>query len=219
MRDRFDAPRRGASFLHTPSVTTALVLLDLQKGILFSDRIKFEDPATPGNVLAVADRLRSAARGAGVLVIQVGVVRPRAHGAFDALRTGNAVKAARAPREIVPLAAGSEDVAFALTPGADEEVVYKIGVSAFQGTRLDTLLRNAGVQDVVVAGAFTHMVVESTVRQGFDLAYRMTVVEDACCAPTPAPHNAALTGGIPNFAVVVKSSEAIALLQRDRRGA
>ena len=200
-------------------MTSALVLLDLQKGILLSDRIQFEDPATPGDVLAVADRLRGVARGAGLLVIQVGVVRPRAHGAFDVLRTANAIKAARAPREIAPLAVGSDDVAFALTPGSDEEVVYKIGVSAFQGTRLDTLLRNAGVQNVVVAGAFTHMAVESTVRQGFDLGYRMTVVEDACCAPTLASHTGALAGGIPNFAVVIKSSEAIALIQRDWRGA
>ena len=197
----------------------ALVLLDLQKGILLSDRVKFEDPQTPHKVVAVAESLRGAARAAGAPVIQVGVVRPRARGAYDALRSANAVKAGRAPRDIVPLTAGSDDVAFALPPHAEDEVVYKVGVSAFQGTRLDALLRNAGVQDVVVAGAFTHMVVESTVRQGFDLGYRMTVVEDACCAPVPGPHNAALTGGIPNFAVVVSSAEAVVLFQRGARAA
>ena len=100
----------------------------------------------------------------------------------------------------------------------DEEIVHKVGVSAFQATRLDALLRNMGVQDVVVGGAFTHMVVESTVRKGFDLGYRMTVVEDLCCAPAPGPHNAALTVGIPNVAVVMKSAEAIALFQRGSRG-
>ena len=145
--------------------------------------------------------------------------KPRARGAYDALRTANAVKAGKAPRDILSLAAGSDDVAFALAPYPDEEVVHKVGVSAFQSTRLDTLLRNAGVQDVVVGGAFTHMVVESTVRQGFDLGYRMTVVEDLCCAPAPGPHNAALAGGIPNFAVVVKSADAIALFQRGSRAA
>ena len=200
-------------------MTIALVLLDLQKGILLSDRIKFEDAKTPHKVLAVAGALRDAARAAGVPVIQVGVVRPRVRGAYDALRSSNAVKAGKAPRDILSLAPGSDDVAFALPPQPDEEVVHKVGVSAFQGTRLDALLRNAGVEDVVVGGAFTHMVVESTVRQGFDLGYRMTVVEDLCCAPAAAPHDAALAGGIPNFAVVVKSAEAIALLQRGSRAA
>lgn len=195
-------------------MTIALVLLDLQKGILLSDRIKFEDPDAPRKVLAAADALRNAARAAGVPVIQVGVVRPRARGAYDALRSSNAVKAGKAPRDILSLAAGSDDVAFALAPHPDEEIVHKVGVSAFQSTRLDALLRNARVDDVVVGGAFTHMVVESTVRQGFDLGYRMTVVEDLCCAPAAAPHNAALTVGIPNFAVVVKSAEAVALFQR-----
>jgi len=198
-------------------MTIALVLLDLQKGIVQSDRIKFQDPETPTKVLAAAESLRKAARAAGVAVIQVGVVRPRARGAYDELRTANAVNAGKPPRDILALAAGTDDVAFALAPHPDEEIVHKVGVSAFQGTRLDALLRNAGVLDVVVGGAFTHMVVESTVRQGFDLGYRMTVVEDLCCAPAPAPHNTALAGGIPNFAVVVKSAEAIALFQRGAR--
>jgi nicotinamidase-related amidase len=200
-------------------MTIALVLLDLQKGILLSDRIKFEDSEAPRKVLAVAESLRNAARAVGLPVIQVGVVRPRARGAYDALRTANAVKVGKAPRDVLSLAAGSDDVAFALAPHPDEEVVHKVGVSAFQSTRLDTLLRNAGVQDVVVGGAFTHMVVESTVRQGFDLGYRMTVVEDLCCAPALGPHNAALAGGIPNFAVVMKSADAIALFQRGSRAA
>jgi nicotinamidase-related amidase len=195
----------------------ALVLLDLQKGIVQSDRIKFEDPETPKKVLAAAESLRSAARAAGVPVIQVGVIRPRARGAYDAIRTANAIKAGKAPRDNLALAAGTDDVGFALAPHPDEEIVHKVGVSAFQGTRLDALLRNAGVQDVVVGGAFTHMVVESTVRQGFDLGYRMTVVEDLCCAPAPGPHNAALAGGIANFAVVVKSADAVALFQRGAR--
>jgi len=86
--------------------------------------------------------------------------------------------------------------------------VQKVGVSAFTGTRLDQLLRNAGVSEVLVGGAFTHMVVESTVRDGFDLGYRMVVAEDACLAPAAAPHKNSLTTGIPNFAIVVDSKTA-----------
>jgi nicotinamidase-related amidase len=198
-------------------MTIALVLLGLQKGILLSDRIAWEDPATPRKALSAAETLLSGARAAGTAVIHVGVARPLARGAFDALRTANAIKSGRVPRDVLGMAPGSADVEFVLQPTASEETVHKIGVSAFQGTRLDTLLRNAGIRDVVVAGAFTHMVVESTVRQGFDLGYRMTVVEDACCAPALGPHSAALTIGIPNFAAIVKTAEAVELFKRGPR--
>jgi hypothetical protein len=63
-----------------------------------------------------------------------------------------------------------------------EEIVNKVGVSAFQGTQLDTLLRHAHVRDVIVAGASPTWRSRAP-RQGFDLGYRMTVVRDACCAP------------------------------------
>jgi nicotinamidase-related amidase len=198
-------------------MTIALLLLDLQKGILLSDRIKWEDSATPGKVLVAAERLLTSARAAGKTIIHVGVVRPHTRGTFDALRTANAQKSGRAPRDVLALSGGTEDVEFVLTPAPGEETVYKIGVSAFQGTRLDGLLRNAEIRDVVVAGAFTHMVVESTVRQGFDLGYRMIVVEDACCSPAAGPHNTALTIGLPNFATIVTSAEAAALFERGPR--
>ncbi|MBS0320777.1 MAG: cysteine hydrolase [Proteobacteria bacterium] len=199
-------------------MTVALVLLDLQVGLVRSPRIAWEDPATPGRAIEAARALLDAARGNGVPVIHVGVVRPHARGQFDTPRTMVARKSGRIPRDVAPLEAGSDDTAFVLVPGPGEEVVHKVGVSAFQGTRLDALLRNAGIHDVVVAGAFTHMVVESTVRQGFDLGYRMTVVTDACCAPVAAAHQAAMTVGIPSFAIVAGLEESVALLAQGRAG-
>jgi biuret amidohydrolase len=194
-------------------MTYALVLLDMQKGILQSDRIPWEDKATPEHAIAAASSVLDAARRAGTLVVHVGVVRPHARGAFDVVRSANARKSGRVPRDILALAAASPDVEFVLPPIAGEETVNKIGVSAFHDTRLDSLLRHARVDDVMVAGAFTHMVVESTVRHGFDLGYRMTVIEDACCAPAAAPHQAAINITLPNFAVIVSSAEAVKRLE------
>ena len=192
----------------------ALVLLDMQKGILASDVIKFENPDTPKAVLRAADSMLAAARTAGALIIHVGVARPRHRGAFDELRSANATKAGKAPRDVIGLAQGTAEVEFLLPSASGDETIYKVGVSAFEGTRLDQVLRNAQVRDVVVAGAFTHMVVESTVRQGFDLGYRMIVAEDACCAPTLALHNNSLATGIPNFALLMNSAGVIAKLQQ-----
>lgn len=199
-------------------MSLALVLLDLQKGILQSPAIQWEDAATPGRTIDAARKVLAGARDGGALVVHVGVQRPHRRGAFDVPRTANARKSGRSPRDILALAPGSEEVAFVVAPSAGEEIVYKVGVSAFQGTRLDALLRNAEATDVLVAGAFTHMVVESTVRQGFDLGYRMVVVEDACCAPAAAPHQAAMRVGIPAFADVIDSDEAAQWLAGGSRG-
>lgn len=183
-------------------MSACLLLLDLQEGILRTGPVKFDDPARVDGVLAAAGRLLDAARRSGALVCHVGVVRSQRPGIFDEKRTAAAVKSGKVPRDILPLAPGSAETAFVLPPVVGEEVVYKGAVSAFQGTGLDALLRNADVRNVVVAGAFTHMVVESTVRHGFDLGYRMHVVEPACCSPVIDLHRSSLAVGIPNFAQI-----------------
>ena len=184
-------------------MSIALALLDIQKGILYSDKVPWERPEIPEETIASTGTLLETARRAGVPVIQVGVRRTLWRGHFDVARTAAAEKAGKAPKDIMALAPGSDDIEFIHPPADGEEVVYKIGVSSFQGTRLDPVLRNLGVRVVVVAGAFTHMVVESTVRQGFDLGYRMVVVPEACCSPNAALHENSLAFGISNFARVV----------------
>jgi biuret amidohydrolase len=190
----------------------ALVLLDLQHGILSSPAVAWENPRTPAMVTATADELLRAGRAARLLVVHAGVVRAQARGALDEIRTSAAHKSGRAPRDVLAMAAGTRDVEFALAPVAGEEIVHKMGVSAFAGTRLDLLLHSVGVRDVFIGGVFTHMVVESTARQGFDLGYRMHVVSDACAAPATAPHQNALATGIPNFAVVLNVGDAVAAM-------
>ena len=93
---------------------------------------------------------------------------------------------------------------------AGEEVIHKIGVSALQGTRLDTLLRHLGADTLVLCGAFTHMVVDSTARQAFDSGYAVVIASDACCAPAVGLHDNALATSLPNFALVMSSAQVIA---------
>lgn len=197
-------------------MTSTLVLLDIQRAILDPKIIKFQDPSTPDATVAAANALVAKARSAGMPVIHVGVARPHTRGTFDVIRTSNAEATGKPPRDILELKQKSEDIEFLIPPLEDEETIYKIGVSAFEGTRLDQVLRNQGIQDVIVAGAFTHMAVESTVRAGFDLGYRMIVAKDACCAPADAPHQNSLATGIPNFAIVMDNPN---LLSKMNKGA
>jgi len=60
-----------------------------------------------------------------------------------------------------------------------EAVVIKTTSSAFASTHLEQHLRNAGITSLVVTGAVAGFCVNSTVRAGADLGFRMTVVRDA----------------------------------------
>jgi nicotinamidase-related amidase len=55
-------------------------------------------------------------------------------------------------------------------------------MSAFEGTPLDTALRDCGIRTFVIAGVAIEIGIEPTVRQGADLGYVPVVVEDACGA-------------------------------------
>ena len=69
-----------------------------------------------------------------------------------------------------------------LTPLATEAVIDKIGMSAFEGTPLDTALRDCGIRTFLIVGVATEIGIEPTVRHGANLGYIRIVVEDACGA-------------------------------------
>ena len=68
----------------------------------------------------------------------------------------------------------------ALEPLAGEEVFQKHFPNSFRETFLLEALRKQGVDDLVTAGAMSHMCVDATVRSACDLGFSCTVIEDAC---------------------------------------
>jgi nicotinamidase-related amidase len=79
-----------------------------------------------------------------------------------------------------------------LAPVGDEIVIRKTSSGVFNSTNIDYLLKNLGIRHVVVAGVLTDQCVDMAVRDGADRGYLMTCVSDACAAPTPERHAAAL---------------------------
>ncbi len=65
-------------------------------------------------------------------------------------------------------------------PLPGETLVEKNFPNSFRATPLEKLLRDAGIQHLVVAGMMTHMCVDATVRQAADLGYKVTLLGDAC---------------------------------------
>jgi nicotinamidase-related amidase len=79
-----------------------------------------------------------------------------------------------------------------VAPRHGEPVVRGQAASGFDGTALDTILRVAGVDTLVLVGIATDVAVESTARTASDMQYRTIVVSDACQADSDEAHARAL---------------------------
>ena len=75
-----------------------------------------------------------------------------------------------------------------IAPLSHELVLDKNSVSPFVSTALDQLLRNMGIQNLVITGLLSNVAVESTARSAGDRGYNPIVVSDACAAYSQEEH-------------------------------
>ncbi|NUR04894.1 MAG: isochorismatase family protein [Streptomyces sp.] len=158
---------------------SALVLVDLMDRIVALPL----EPRKGTEVLSAAEELATAFRSAGATVVLIRVERP---GVTD-----------QPP--------GSGLVA-GLARDGDLEVVKRT-IGGFQGTGLDDLLRERGVNTLVFGGIATNLGVESTARAAGDLGYDLVFVEDAMAALTAAEHDASVRLDFPRLGTVVTVAE------------
>jgi len=107
------------------------------------------------------------------------------------------------------------DIIPALYPAPGEPVIDKPGKGAFYQTELELMLRNRGIETLLVAGVTTEVCVNTTVREANDRGYRCVVLSDCCASYFPHFHEAGLAmikaqGGI--FGWVASSQAALAAL-------
>jgi nicotinamidase-related amidase len=72
--------------------------------------------------------------------------------------------------------------------------VEKVAFSAFYMSRLEWVLRKAGIERLIVSGIVTNGGVASTVRDAHVRDIECVVLEDGCAAFTPEIHRAAIEG-------------------------
>jgi nicotinamidase-related amidase len=109
------------------------------------------------------------------------------------------------------------DIIPELAPLPGEVVLDKPGKGAFWATDLENILRNRGIEALLVAGVTTEVCVSTTVREANDRGFRCAVIGDACGSYFPEFHAAALAmihaqGGI--FGWVATSHAATAALRQ-----
>jgi nicotinamidase-related amidase len=98
-----------------------------------------------------------------------------------------------------------------LEPLEGEPVLLRNRMSAFNGSGLDALLRNLGAESVVVAGVWTNMAVEHTVRDAADHGYRPVLVTDATSSINEDWQRAATDFALTNIAQLVPTAEVVAV--------
>jgi nicotinamidase-related amidase len=107
------------------------------------------------------------------------------------------------------------DIVPELYPKAGETVIDKPGKGAFYATDLELILRNHGIETLIVCGVTTEVCVNTTVREANDRGYRCIVPGDCCGSYFPEFHEVGLRmikaqGGI--FGWVTDSTRVLAAL-------
>jgi nicotinamidase-related amidase len=177
---------------------TALILIDLQKGIVAYPTAHPADEVVQ-HAAALADAFRL--HGLPVVLVNVADAAPgrteqtRSRGEFPADWT-----------DLVP----------ELNQQPKDHTVTKQTWGAFTNTGLDEHLKKLGVTQVVVAGVATSIGVESTARQAHEHGFNVTLATDAMTDMSLDAHNNSIIRIFPRLGETGTTGEIIALLDRSR---
>jgi nicotinamidase-related amidase len=158
---------------------TALVTQECQRGVM-GDLSALPElaAAARGEVVANIARLVTAARSAGMLVVHCTAERrPDGLGANHNARLFQYM--ARAERILAP---GSDAAAIAPEiPVADTDLILPRlhGLSPFQGTELDFVLRNHGVTTIVGVGVSVNVAITNLTFDAVNASYQVVLPRDA----------------------------------------
>jgi nicotinamidase-related amidase len=185
------------SVMQLDAKSTALVLIDLQKGVLAM-------PMAPHPAAAIHERsmrLAQQFRAASAPVVRVRVTF-----------SGDLADAPRAtvdqPSNYAALPPGWDEFAEPLAPS--DLVISKRHWGAFYGTELDLQMRRRGVRCMVLGGIATNIGVESTARSAAEHGYELVIPEDLCSGVSAEMHAFSFRHILPRLARIT-SSDAITL--------
>ncbi len=194
---------------------SALLIVDMQVDFALADgalgRAGVDLSAVP-EALRQAGRLARAARSAGATVVFVGL--------RTTPETDSPAWAERSRRlgevESEGLCrCGEAGAAFVgPTPADGDFVVVKTRYSAFHNTDLESRLRAAGVDTLVICGLTTECCVDAAARDAFQRDFHVFVAGDACAAYQPDIHQAALRSLELNCAILAASDAIVTAWER-----
>ena len=187
--------------LELDPASTALVLIDLQQGILPYAKAPRDGAAVIANAVPLAAAFH--ARKAQVVRVKVGF---SADGG-DMLK---AIVDAPNPPGAPPSNWLDDPAELPTRPG--DIAIVKRQWGAFHGTELDLQLRRRGIRTIVLAGIATAVGVESTARVAWELGYDIVFAEDATSGPDAAMHDNSFGKVFPRLGRVRTTAAVLAAL-------
>lgn len=181
--------------------TTALVVIDLQKGILGRETVPHAAPDVVARAAQLAKRCRAV--GATVVLVNVSFSGEEKH------RLAQPVDAPNPPGKMAP---GFDLLDPALGTAATDVLITKRQWGAFYGTGLDMELRRRGVTTIILCGIATNIGVESTARDAWERNYNLVFVEDAMATMNAGAHEISLKYIFPRIGRVRSTEQILAAL-------
>lgn len=168
--------------------TTALVLIDLQRGIAGRQVAPHSAEQVIDHCARLAERFR--ALGAPVVLVRV---------TFSAEGKDRLSQPVDATMSFSTPPPGWDELVPEIGPRAGDLVVTKRQWGAFYGTDLDLQLRRRGVRTIVLGGIATNMGVESTARDAYEHNYALVLVEDGMASMSADWHAFAVNNIFPRL--------------------
>jgi len=177
---------------------TALVLIDLQKGI-----VSFPVAHPIDGVIKNAAALAAAWRAREMPVVLVNV-------------TGGAPGRTQAQRFTGPFPDGWADLAPELDQQPNDLTITKNTWGAFHATDLEEKLRVLRVTQIVLGGVSTSIGVETTARQAYERGFNVTLATDAMTDMFADAHENSINRIFPRLGELGTTNEIIATLNQAR---
>jgi len=211
--------RRGREHVYDAldPARTALVVVDMQNAFMLPGVAHALCPMAE-KIVPNINRLAHAVRMTGGTVIWIKTTFKD-----DALKNWSTyfemVKPEQGARRVAALTAGSKghELWAALDVRADDLIVEKNRFSAFiQGSsNLAEVLRERGLDTVLITGTVTNVCCESTARDAMMLNFKTIMVTDGNAAVTDEDHNASLCAFYLTFGDVMPTDMLVTCLERN----
>ncbi|HWK44391.1 MAG TPA: hydrolase [Stellaceae bacterium] len=184
--------------------TTALVLIDVQNGILSM-------PLAPYDAAQIIRNTAGLGRHFNDLHATVVLVKV----AFANNYADKPIQEVDAPMITPPggLPAAWSEFARDIAELEADVVITKRQWGAFHGTELDLQLRRRGITTIVLGGIATNFGVEATAREAWQHNYAVIVAEDASTSVAPDMHRFSVEKILPRISRIRSTAEIIAALQ------
>ncbi|MFF1257662.1 MULTISPECIES: hydrolase [unclassified Streptomyces] len=191
--------------LTTLDERTALVVIDLQKGIVGAPTTPYTGAEVVARSVELADAFRS--HGLPVVLVRVSAA---ADGA-DAVPGRNETQGRTGARP-----EGWDVIVDELSGHPEDITVTKRNWGAFFGTDLDLQLRRRGITQVVMTGVATSIGVESSARAAHEYGYHVTLATDAMTDLDVEAHRNSIERIFPRLGETGTTGEITELLSKTR---